>query len=199
MREEPRPGDVRHACMGRCRSHARRARSFGPSLLLQQHTRCTPQTFLRDNGLSLILRSHEGPDAREGRDDLGPMTEGYTIDHVTPAGRLITVFSAPDYPQFLPESQDRYCNKAALAVLRGPGYVDPEFLQYDAALPRPEVGGGVRVGAAGRPGLPRMPKTSPFPTTRPKPKPRRRHGLTTTWTSRIRTRSWNPCPRTSAA
>jgi serine/threonine-protein phosphatase 5 len=28
------------------------------------------------------------------------MGEGFSIDHVTPAGCLITVFSAPDYPQF---------------------------------------------------------------------------------------------------
>ena len=28
------------------------------------------------------------------------MKQGFTIDHVTPAGRLLTVFSAPDYPQF---------------------------------------------------------------------------------------------------
>ena len=28
------------------------------------------------------------------------MSQGFTIDHVTPAGRLLTVFSAPDYPQF---------------------------------------------------------------------------------------------------
>lgn len=28
------------------------------------------------------------------------MDEGYTIDHVVESGRLITLFSAPDYPQF---------------------------------------------------------------------------------------------------
>ena len=28
------------------------------------------------------------------------MGQGFAIDHVTPAGRLVTVFSAPDYPQF---------------------------------------------------------------------------------------------------
>ena len=58
------------------------------------------QEFLEANNLRLILRSHEGPDARCDRDNLPDMKQGFTIDHVTPAGRLLTVFSAPDYPQF---------------------------------------------------------------------------------------------------
>ncbi len=45
-----------------------------------------------ENGLTLLLRSHEGPDAREGRDDMQPMLQGYTVDHDTPAGKLMTVF-----------------------------------------------------------------------------------------------------------
>ncbi|KDD75909.1 hypothetical protein H632_c441p0, partial [Helicosporidium sp. ATCC 50920] len=56
--------------------------------------------FLRANGLRLVLRSHEGPDAREGRDDVLPMSRGYAEDHVGASGMLATVFSAPDYPQF---------------------------------------------------------------------------------------------------
>jgi len=28
------------------------------------------------------------------------MDKGYTVDHVVKAGKLITLFSAPDYPQF---------------------------------------------------------------------------------------------------
>jgi serine/threonine-protein phosphatase 5 len=48
----------------------------------------------------LIIRSHEGPDAREKRPGFGGMEEGYTIDHVVESGKLITLFSAPDYPQF---------------------------------------------------------------------------------------------------
>ncbi|KAL6776700.1 hypothetical protein ACKKBF_B30600 [Auxenochlorella protothecoides x Auxenochlorella symbiontica] len=95
------------------------------------------QRFLEENGLRLILRSHEGPDAREGREDLSPMTEGHTLDHDTPAGRLMTVFSAPDYPQFVPESHARYNNKAALAVLTAPDYAAPTFLQFEAVRPRP--------------------------------------------------------------
>ena len=48
----------------------------------------------------LIIRSHEGPDAREKRPEFAGMDEGYTIDHVVESGKLITLFSAPDYPQF---------------------------------------------------------------------------------------------------
>jgi hypothetical protein len=50
------------------------------------------ERFLAENGLRLVLRSHEGPDAREGRDDMQPMSGGYTLDHDTPAGKLMTVF-----------------------------------------------------------------------------------------------------------
>ncbi|KAJ6417436.1 hypothetical protein OIU84_003202 [Salix udensis] len=60
---------------------------------------CT-EDFLKKFELKLIIRSHEGPDAREKRLGLGGMDIGYTIDHVVPSGKLITLFSAPDYPQF---------------------------------------------------------------------------------------------------
>lgn len=50
--------------------------------------------------LQLIIRAHEGPDARKKLFGLGGMDEGYSIDHDVASGRLITVFSAPDYPQF---------------------------------------------------------------------------------------------------
>lgn len=41
------------------------------------------QQFLKENGLQLVIRSHEGPDARVDRDDMPPMTPGYSTDHVT--------------------------------------------------------------------------------------------------------------------
>lgn len=50
--------------------------------------------------IQLIIRSHEGPDARDKRHDLTGMDDGYTIDHTVESGKLITLFSAPDYPQF---------------------------------------------------------------------------------------------------
>ncbi|XP_043712363.1 serine/threonine-protein phosphatase 7-like isoform X2 [Telopea speciosissima] len=60
---------------------------------------CTEE-FLKKYQLKVIIRSHEGPDAREKRPGLSGMQEGYTIDHVVEFGKLITLFSAPDYPQF---------------------------------------------------------------------------------------------------
>jgi hypothetical protein len=42
------------------------------------------QRFLLENGLRLIIRSHEGPDARVRREDgMASMDEGYSVDHVT--------------------------------------------------------------------------------------------------------------------
>ncbi|KAG1358986.1 Serine/threonine-protein phosphatase 7 [Cocos nucifera] len=60
---------------------------------------CTEE-FLKKYNLKLIIRSHEGPDARDKRHDLTEMNDGYTIDHTVESGKLITLFSAPDYPQF---------------------------------------------------------------------------------------------------
>ncbi|KAE9454790.1 hypothetical protein C3L33_13252, partial [Rhododendron williamsianum] len=60
---------------------------------------CT-EAFLKQSKLKLIIRAHEGPDARKNRPGLGGMDAGYTIDHVVESGTLITLFSAPDYPQF---------------------------------------------------------------------------------------------------
>lgn len=62
--------------------------------------------------------------------------QGYSYDHEVPAGMLMTVFSAPDYPQFL--EGERFYNKAAVAQLTAPDYATPSMLQFDAA-PRPEV------------------------------------------------------------
>ncbi|MQL70007.1 hypothetical protein Taro_002310 [Colocasia esculenta] len=58
------------------------------------------EEFLKTNELKLIIRSHEGPDARDKRSDLAGMQKGYTIDHEVGSGKLVTLFSAPDYPQF---------------------------------------------------------------------------------------------------
>lgn len=101
---------------------------FGPEITEQ---------FLRENGLKLILRSHEGPDAREDREGMGNMLDGYTIDHVTASGKLMTVFSAPDYPQFMADDAQRYKNKGAVAILSAPDYSNPKMEQYNAVLPRP--------------------------------------------------------------
>jgi serine/threonine-protein phosphatase 5 len=41
-------------------------------------------------------------------------------------GKLCTVFSAPDYPQFVEEGEQRYNNQGAYVVLTAPGeFCDP--------------------------------------------------------------------------
>lgn len=94
--------------------------------------------FLRENNLRLVIRSHEGPDARDRRDDMPDMLQGHSIDHDVDAGKLMTVFSAPDYPQFM-EGEERYNNTGAVVVLREPDYAIPEIKQFSAVLPRPDV------------------------------------------------------------
>ena len=55
------------------------------------------KTFMETNGVRLVLRSHEGPDAREDRAGMNDMTSGFSLDHDVPGvGKLCTVFSAPD-------------------------------------------------------------------------------------------------------
>lgn len=98
---------------------------------------CTEE-FLKTFNLKLIIRSHEGPDAREKRPGLGGMDVGYTIDHVVPSGKLITVFSAPDYPQFQ-ATEDRYRNKGAYIILEPPNFDVPVFRSFEAVTPRPKV------------------------------------------------------------
>ncbi|XP_044470447.1 serine/threonine-protein phosphatase 7 isoform X1 [Mangifera indica] len=98
---------------------------------------CT-EDFLKKFDLKLIIRSHEGPDAREKRPGLAGMDNGYTIDHEVGSGKLITLFSAPDYPQFQ-ATEERYRNKAAYIVLGPPNFDDPDFHIFEAVTPRPEV------------------------------------------------------------
>lgn len=94
--------------------------------------------FLKKHNLKLIIRSHEGPDARDKRSDLSGMQEGYTIDHDVESGKLITLFSAPDYPQFQAEGE-RFKNRAAYILLQPPDYSVPEFHSFEAVLPRPKA------------------------------------------------------------
>ncbi|KAJ1687540.1 hypothetical protein LUZ63_018930 [Rhynchospora breviuscula] len=71
--------------------------------------------FLEDNSLSLVVRSHEVKD------------EGYEIDH---DGKLITVFSAPNYC-------DQMGNKGAYIRLTAPE-LKPDIKTF-AAVPHPDV------------------------------------------------------------
>lgn len=96
------------------------------------------ERFLSNNQLKLIIRSHEGPDARHKRRDLKGIQDGYTIDHEVDSGKLITLFSAPDYPQFQ-ATAERYGNRAAYIVLHPPDFATPEFRTFEAVKPRPQV------------------------------------------------------------
>ncbi|KAK7402253.1 hypothetical protein VNO78_14372 [Psophocarpus tetragonolobus] len=91
---------------------------------------CT-EAFLKQHNLKLIIRSHEGPDARAGRDDdFGDILSGYSLDHDGELGKLYTLFSAPHYPQF---GKRRYNNKGAYAVLKSPDFASPSFHSFKAA------------------------------------------------------------------
>ncbi|MEW5312630.1 MAG: hypothetical protein WDW38_004250 [Sanguina aurantia] len=103
---------------------------FGPDIT---------KAFLLDNKLRLVLRSHEGPDARDRRNELPNMLQGHSLDHETSAGNLMTVFSAPDYPQFIQDGDSRHNNLGAVAVLSAPDYCMPEMCTFSAVLPRPEA------------------------------------------------------------
>ena len=74
--------------------------SFGPDV---------SKAFLDDNGLELLIRSHESK------------MEGYEIE---PCGNVITVFSAPNYC-------DTMKNKGAVAKLKGSD-MKPKFITFDA-------------------------------------------------------------------
>eukprot|EP01023_Acetabularia_acetabulum_P006508 TRINITY_DN12704_c0_g2_i1.p1 TRINITY_DN12704_c0_g2~~TRINITY_DN12704_c0_g2_i1.p1 ORF type:complete len:417 (-),score=75.81 TRINITY_DN12704_c0_g2_i1:96-1346(-) len=101
---------------------------FGPDIT---------RDFLSENELELIIRSHEGPDARLAREDMPDVLEGFSEDHVTNAGKLITLFSAPDYPQFQ-DSDERTNNKGAVARIRLPNITQYEVIQYKVQL-RPKA------------------------------------------------------------
>ena len=96
--------------------------------------------FLKTNGLSLVLRSHEGPDAREDREGMDNMHAGFSVDHdIENVGKLCTVFSAPDYPQFIEAGDTRHNNAATFVRLRGDTeWAEPEPTAFTAARPRPE-------------------------------------------------------------
>ena len=79
--------------------------SFGPDVT---------EAFLKRNGLSLLVRSHEVKD------------EGYLVEH---GGKTITIFSAPNYC-------DSMGNKGAF--IHFDQTCEPKFTQYEA-VPHPNV------------------------------------------------------------
>lgn len=81
--------------------------SFGPDYT---------EAFLRQNGLQLVIRSHEVRD------------EGYEVEH---DGKCITLFSAPNYC-------DQMGNKGAFIRFSDPVSMQPQFTQF-TAVPHPDV------------------------------------------------------------
>lgn len=63
--------------------------------------------FLKRERLSLIIRAHEGPDARVQRPSMNSMSEGYSVDQ----DRVVTLFSAANYCG--------YGNKGCVASFKG--------------------------------------------------------------------------------
>lgn len=49
--------------------------------------------FLKREHLGLLIRAHEGPDARKQRPSMGSMLDGYSVDQ----DRLVTLFSSSGY------------------------------------------------------------------------------------------------------
>ncbi|KAM3747323.1 hypothetical protein ACB098_05G026500 [Castanea mollissima] len=89
---------------------------------------CT-EAFLKMSKLKLIIRSHEGPDMRTGQHLFGDMLCGYSLDHEGELGKLYTLFSAPDYPQF---GRKIFTNEGAYAVLQSPNFESPSFHSFKA-------------------------------------------------------------------
>ncbi|CAH2073153.1 unnamed protein product, partial [Thlaspi arvense] len=86
---------------------------------------CT-ESFLKQSNLKMIIRSHEGPDARSDREDMGNMLSGYSIDHEVESGKLFTIFSASNFSQ----GSRNYENEGAYAVLEPPNFTEPRFVSY---------------------------------------------------------------------
>jgi len=97
------------------------------------------EEFLHENGLKLVVRSHEGPDAREKRPFMKSIHSGYSEDHVGPSGKLVTLFSAPDYPMCGFKPKNQIPNDAAFLVLEPPDYsFEPQVVSFKVShRPRP--------------------------------------------------------------
>ncbi|XXQ39572.1 Serine/threonine-protein phosphatase [Plasmodiophora brassicae] len=98
------------------------------------------EAFLKAHGLSLLVRSHEGPDAREKRPHMpNNMMSGFGIDQTygeTGAPLCISIFSAPNYPM----GSTARGNLGAFLRFDGPRLrtLEPEVKQF-GAVTRPPV------------------------------------------------------------
>lgn len=88
------------------------------------------KAFLTQNRVRLVLRAHEGPDARESRPGMGSMDGGFCVDHVLPGvGMLATLFSAPDFPS-QQQQQHRRGTLGAFATIAPPDFAAVRFTQF---------------------------------------------------------------------
>ena len=69
------------------------------------------QAFLEANKLKLIIRSHEGPDARWKREGMQDMAKGHSLDHATPGSP----------PTFLATGHAMLANRQTFMDLRNMG------------------------------------------------------------------------------
>ncbi|XP_022960395.1 serine/threonine-protein phosphatase 7-like isoform X1 [Cucurbita moschata] len=93
------------------------------------------EAFLKLSNLKLIIRSHEGPDSRDGKIDFDDMIMGYSSDHDRGSGKLYTLFSAPGFPQF---GRKSYNNEGAYATLKHPDFEIPTFHTFKA-VDKPKI------------------------------------------------------------
>ena len=97
------------------------------------------RAFMKNENLKLIIRSHEGPDAREDKPEMSSIQSGFCIDHdLGEDGKLVTIFSAPDYPQFRDFGDTRHNNEGAFIRLKGEtNFCSVEDVCTFSATPRP--------------------------------------------------------------
>ena len=81
--------------------------SFGPDVA---------KRFLDENKLDLLIRSHE------------VKMKGYEVE---PGGKVITVFSAPNYC-------DQMGNEGAIIIFKGKSKLEPEFKCFSSS-PHPNI------------------------------------------------------------
>ena len=94
---------------------------------------------MKNEKLKLVIRSHEGPDAREDRPEMPSIQSGFCVDHdLGEDGKLVTIFSAPDYPQFRDFGDTRHDNEGAFIRLNGKtNFCSVEDVCSFSATPRP--------------------------------------------------------------
>lgn len=104
---------------------------FGPDCALE---------FLKAHNLRMMIRAHEGPDARDKRPSMPHIDRGFSTDifwdHGDDAPAVVTVFSAPEYPQFRPPTWQENRHTSGALVRISLAECKPEFVVLEA-VPHP--------------------------------------------------------------